>query len=148
MAKPFRLELEGMDKVLAAIAKADSEIAKSVDLELKAAATEIENQAARNVSRIPRGGDSMFTGRLLNGISSRKSGNLQYEITSNADYSAYIEFGTGAYVSVPSELQNYAAQFKGRGVKKVNLPARPFFFPAFYAVKQKLLTNIRNILKG
>ena len=148
MAKPFRIELEGMDKVLNALAKADSDIAKRVDLELKAAANEIENQASRNVSRIPRGGDSQFTGTLLKGISSRRSAPLQWEVVSSAEYSAFVEFGTGAYVKVPSGLENYAIQFKGRGIREVSLPARPYFFPAFYAVKKKLLDNIRNALKG
>jgi phage gpG-like protein len=45
-------------------------------------------------------------------------------------YAPYVEFGTGAKVKVPKGLEDYAMQFKGKGIRKVNLPARPFLFPS------------------
>ena len=48
----------------------------------------------------------------------------------NVHYAPYVEFGTGDHVSVPKELMDYAIQFKGRGIRKVNNKARPYFFPA------------------
>lgn len=35
------------------------------------------------------------------------------EVVSPAEYSAYVEWGTKTRVSVPPELQSYAAQFRG-----------------------------------
>jgi len=36
------------------------------------------------------------------------------ELISNVYYAPYIEFGTGAKVRVPAELNNYASQFRGK----------------------------------
>ena len=51
----------------------------------------------------------------------------------NKKYAPYIEFGTGSTVSLDDMLQlgipsGYAMQFKGKGIREVNLPARPFLF--------------------
>jgi hypothetical protein len=45
-------------------------------------------------------------------------------------YAPYVEFGTGTKVSVGSDVKDYAIQFKGRGIRKVNNAAQPYFFPA------------------
>ena len=45
-----------------------------------------------------------------------KKGLIVYSAGNSLDYAAYVEFGTGAKVSVPTELQDVASQFKsGRG---------------------------------
>lgn len=48
----------------------------------------------------------------------------------NVKYAPYVEFGTGNKVYVPNELTEYAMQFKGRGIRKVNNKHQPYFFPA------------------
>jgi hypothetical protein len=55
-----------------------------------------------------------------------------------SEYAAYVEFGTGTTVDVPAGLEDFAIQFKGAGIKQVNLQARPFFYPAVFK-QQKLL---------
>ena len=57
-----------------------------------------------------------------------------------------MEFGTGALVNVPAGLEDYAIQFKGKGIKQVNLPARPFLFNSFFEEKQSLLDNIKKVI--
>lgn len=64
------------------------------------------------------------------------------------EYGPYVEFGTGTMVDVPAGLESYAMQFKGKGVKKVNLPARPYLFPAFFKNKERLLRNITRIFNS
>jgi phage gpG-like protein len=64
-----------------------------------------------------------------------------------ANYAAYVEFGTGTRVKVPSELSDFAAQFKGDGIKEVNLPARPFFYPEVFKQRTELPKNIERTLK-
>lgn len=77
-----------------------------------------------------------------------KNGGLNYIIFVGAEYAPYIEFGTGVSVEVPPELQDYALQFKGAGNKKVNLPARPFLFPAYFEERAKLIKTLKeNITK-
>lgn len=56
-----------------------------------------------------------------------KEAEMNYSVTSIARYSPYQEWGTGNYVSVPSELIQYALQFKGKKKVTGNKP-HPFFF--------------------
>ena len=69
------------------------------------------------------------------------------EIFNNANYAAFIEFGTGNMVKVPTELAEYARQFKGKGIRNVNLPARPFFFAPFFKRRQQILRDIVKVLQ-
>ena len=53
-------------------------------------------------------------------------------VEARADYSAYVEFGTGTFVDVPDDpegLPEYALQFKG-GKEIPGMQPRPYFFPA------------------
>lgn len=54
-------------------------------------------------------------GTLRKTIHNEKVDELNYKVVSPADYSAYVEFGTGKKVSVPSELSELASKFKGKG---------------------------------
>lgn len=86
--------------------------------------------------------------RLL--IESEKKGK-QAVVMSNAKYSPYVEFGTGRMVTLTDMQQlgipdSYAAQFKGKGIREVNLPARPFFFNSIRIELQKGLVRIQNKL--
>lgn len=64
-----------------------------------------------------------------------------------AHYAPYVEFGTGGRVDLTdmTELgipESYAAQFKGKGIKDVNLPARPFFFSSARIGFKNLLNRL------
>jgi len=69
------------------------------------------------------------------------------ELFNNANYAAYVEFGTGRSVSVPPELNAYARQFKGTKGRKVNLPARPFFFAPFFKRRTAMLRDVLKVLQ-
>lgn len=91
------------------------------------------------------------TGRLKNSITPEVRESKKEtigEVSARTDYAAYVEFGTGTLVNVPKGLEDYAMQFKGKGVKQVNLPARPFLFPAFYKAVAELPTEIEKQLKA
>ena len=53
-------------------------------------------------------------GKLRQGIGIEAKDDFNKRVVSNADYSAYIEFGTGGKVKVPSEWQSIANQAKGK----------------------------------
>ena len=64
----------------------------------------------------------------------------------------YVEFGTGGSVDLTDMLElgipaSYAAQFKGKGIKNVNLPARPFFFNAARIGLKNLLVRLNGEIK-
>lgn len=63
----------------------------------------------------------------------------------NVDYAPYMEFGTGSKVQIPEGWGKYAAQFKGQGIRDVNIAPKPFFvrnyervFKRFYKELNKL----------
>jgi hypothetical protein len=52
-------------------------------------------------------------GVLKGQITSTQLAEMDWKVTSGADYSAFIEFGTRSRVQVPADLAQYAQQFKG-----------------------------------
>lgn len=72
-----------------------------------------------------------------------KAGGLNYIVFVSAEYAPYVEFGTGAATEIPAELSEYGKQFKGSGIKNINLPARPFFFPGYFEERDKLLETLK-----
>lgn len=60
------------------------------------------------------------------------NGGMGVRIFANAKYAPYLEFGTGTEVDVPQGFEKMAMEFKGKGIKKINLPARPHIIPAAY----------------
>lgn len=84
--------------------------------------------------------------RATMSVKSDKIAQLQARSGTNTHYAPYVEFGTGTLVKVPEGLEDYVMQFKGRGVRKVNLPARPFLFPAAESERQNYVNRIIKIL--
>ena len=82
---------------------------------------ETENMAK---ARVP-----VDTGELKNSINARvEQDGWAWAVGTPVEYSPYVEFGTGSFVDVPQGLEDYAIQFKGAGIRQVNLPARPYLF--------------------
>ena len=86
-------------------------------------------------------------GTLRQNIKQQKIDNLNYKITSYMPYSAYMEFGTGKMVQVPEELYEIAKQFKGKGIREVNIPPQPFMYPAFVKARITYLKDLKNALQ-
>ena len=90
-------------------------------------------------------------GRLKNGISAKGSTNLNSttpsaEVYSYINYSPFMEWGTIERVKVPSYLQNYAMQFKGRGLRKRGgVFPRPFFFIHQAAIEAELKQRLKEV---
>ena len=64
------------------------------------------------------------------------------EIVVGASYGPYQEYGTGTKVRVPSELSSYAMQFKGAGVRQVNLRPQPYLYPAFFLNRDRFMKDM------
>jgi phage gpG-like protein len=121
----------------------EGEILSIVKGEIEDSLLKIESEATKKVK--------VDTGALKNSIQSNpiKQSKTKVEggVFVGANYAPYVEFGTGTEVEVPSELTQFAKQFKGKGKKKVNLPARPFFYPEVYKQRTELPKNIEKSLE-
>jgi hypothetical protein len=112
--------------------------------------TEVGRTAMEIVGRA-KGAVRKDTGNLSQQIATETSGK-GIDIVSRAKYSPYVEFGTGGLVDLDDMLKlgisaDYAAQFKGKGIKEVNLPARPFFFSSARIGFKNMLKRIEKQLK-
>lgn len=67
---------------------------------------------------------------------------MEGQVFTNIHYAPYVEFGTGTLVDVPAGLEDYAIQYKGEGIREVNLPARPFLFPNFRSQSKLMVGRI------
>jgi len=70
-----------------------------------------------------------------------------YALKNNKDYAPYVEFGTGENVDVPSELKDYALQFKGKK-KIVGQNARAFMYPSALLGQSQILENVKKFIKS
>ena len=131
--------LKGLVKVLRDLERFGKEVDKDVDAITEANAREIEVKAKQ---RAP-----VDLGKLRQSIGTVRRAEKSYSVVANAPYAAFQEFGTGNLVSVPPELQSIAIQFRGRGVKMVNIPPQPFLFPAFVTQRQQYLEDLQDLLE-
>ena len=104
-----------------------------------------EDIRARALIEVPRD-----TGELSNNIFYDKVNRFVYKIFVNlnrAPYAPFVEFGTGTEVDIPKGWERLAATFKGKGIKKINLPARPYLYPAFRDGSTQYLRDLKSVLK-
>jgi phage gpG-like protein len=113
-----------------------------IDREL-AATGELMATSAKNLVNVD-------TGRLRNSISLKKDQFLSYYLIAQTNYAAYVEFGTGNGFIPPEnqEWSNIASKFKGRGIKQVNLPARPYMRPSILAYYPIFKENAIKIIRS
>lgn len=104
-------------------------------------------KTALEISRLAKQNAPVDTGTLRQSIRAEKKGKTA-EVVAGAKYAPYVEFGTGSQVDLSDMLElgipeSYAAQFKGKGVKNINLPARPFFFSSARIGFNDLLNRLK-----
>lgn len=140
MAKGVFVSLNGFEDLRKRIGNAVNQYIPELDVEMQEISNQFMNRAAQAAP--------VDTGFLKNHITVSRLGQLSYEVVSSARYSAYNEFGTITHVKVPSGLEAYAMQFKGRGIKKTGgMYPRPFFFPQVPIAKEELLKQSLFVLK-
>jgi len=139
----FNIELEGLQRTLDKLKKEGRDVEAEVDAEIGSAVVDTERMASIRVPKSAIGGGAGLAGA----ISYKRNKSLDWEVVAQKHYAAYVEFGTGGLVDIPSGLEAYAAQFKGKGIKKVNLPARPYLFPSFVEARAKLIEELKRVLK-
>ena len=140
-----KAELKGLQELLKKFKTLDKEIVKNVDDLIEGSAQEIELDAkvAAPVNK-GKGGGNIRLGIKAEPIQGEKLG---YRVVAKEKYSAFMEFGTGGKVKVPAELKDIAIQFKGKGIREVNIQPRPFLYPAFVKHRKILIKDLKEYLK-
>ena len=143
MADQILFRIEGLDALIKRIGKLAPEIAKEVAMEVNASALAIQSKARRDVV--------VDNGILRNSIQLKEintGDKIMYTVGSRLRYAPYVEFGTGGTVNVPAGYEDFAIQFKGKGIRKINLRPRPYLIPAFESEIPILRKNIQNVIKN
>ena len=88
---------------------------KQFGKEGQAVALDVTFTTAQNIERDAKAEAPINYGELRKTIRSLKVENeVKYKVQANEPYAAFVEFGTGAKVSIPSGWESIAADFKGR----------------------------------
>ena len=143
MADKISFKIEGLDALIKRLGKLSPEIAKEVSMEVNASALAIQSKARKEVK--------VDNGILRNSIQLKevnKGDKIIYTVGSALKYAPYVEFGTGGTVNVPAGYEDFAIQFKGKGIRKINLKPRPYLIPAFESEIPILRKNIQNVIKN
>ena len=140
------MAVKGMKQVLASLKKFEKEAEEDIHVITGDIASQITLNAKNSATA-----KSFDNGKLVQGIQFFELGKSNYEVVANsgniAPYSAYVEFGTGGMVRIPEEMRKIARQFIGKGIKEVNLPARPFLYPAFVKGRKQYVKDLKDLLK-
>ena len=143
MADQILFRIEGLDALIKRIGKLAPEIAKEVAMEVNASALAIQSKARRDVVVDNSTLRSSIQLKEIN-----RGDKIMYTVGSRLKYAPYVEFGTGGTVNVPAGYEDFAMQFKGKGIRKINLRPRPYLIPAFESEIPVLRKNIQNVIKN
>jgi hypothetical protein len=85
-------------------------------------------------------------GRLMSAIKPYFSNDgLSVELVADTNYAAYQEFGTGDKVKIEPGYEDYAATFRGAGIKRVNIPPKSYFFGNFERANKRLINELKKM---
>lgn len=140
MAK-FTVKLQGFDEMKRKLKSLPKEITREVDAEIEVGAMEIAALAKRAAPA--------DMGILRGEIVPIKEKELQWSVFSQAEYSAFVEFGTRSKVQIPAGLEDEAARLR-RDKTQSSLTAKEAIFAwckrkgidekAWYPIFIKLMT--------
>ena len=133
------IEIKGLSKLIGKLHNMSKETRYRVSGTVEATAQDIEFNAK---SFAP-----VDTGKLRQGINAEQTGELSWRVVAREPYSAYMEFGTGGLVNVPPELADIAIQYKGKGVRQINIAPRPFLYPALIKGRTQFIKDLEQDLK-
>lgn len=130
--------IKGIDQVVKELRK----IGKDIESEIDIATSDIANQISADAKKLAPAN----MGQLRQSIYPAKIKDSNYKIVASAPYAPYMEFGTGGLINVPNDWGSYPLQFKGKGIKQVNIFPRPFLYPAWLIGKKDYLENLKKLL--
>jgi HK97 gp10 family phage protein len=163
-------KVQGLESLIRSFEKEGKEIRKKVEYIVSANALEGRNEAVRKAPKA--------FGKLAQSIAVEKLSPLEQSVVVNADYAPFVEFGTGGKVSVPSEWQAMASEFRGQKFKfaeqleritawcrlkgidekaaypilisilEDGIEPQPYMYPAWQKVKKQFSKDMINLMKN
>ncbi len=130
----FKANIVGTDALLKKFERFGKEGEQSFKQITKVAAEAIKEGAKQRVvvgTPESTGIEDYKGGSLRQSIFHKQQKGISQRIYAAEKYAAYVEFGTGGKVDIPKGWEKIARAFKGKGIKKIDLPARPFLYPSF-----------------
>lgn len=106
----------------------------------------ITEQSARKIEKDAKQFAPANFGKLGQSINAFKESSSNWVIVAGAPYAAYVEFGTGGLVNVPTELKDIAITWKGKGIRKINLRPRPYMYPALLKGRKEYFETLKKAL--
>jgi len=138
------MELKGLNEVISNLRNYGKEAEKDIEGVTELVAKNIEGYAKQNVNA-----NASNFGKLGQSIKARKINDYNWVIEAGgtvAPYAPFVEFGTGGLVQVPEEMKEIAIKFKGKGIKQVNLRARPYLYPSLLRGRKEYLDKLKLVL--
>lgn len=134
------VRLSGVSQVIANIGKIETQILNEAGVIIQGVVLEVAYEAKRSAP--------VDLGGLVQSISAEfNKWKIEGKVSANAPYAPYVEFGTGGLVEIPQGFEELAAKFKGKGIKRVNLPARPFLIPAAQKGAKELQEKLSKLIR-
>ena len=135
------MELKGINSVISNLRNYGKEAEKDIE-----GVTEL---VAKNIESYAKSQAPANFGKLGQSIQAVKVNDYNWNIEAGrvlAPYAPFVEFGTGGLVEVPNELKEQAIKFKGKGIKQVNLRARPYLYPSLLRGRKEYLEKLKLVL--
>ena len=135
------MEIKGLNTVISNLQKYGKEAEKDIE-----GVTEL---VARNIEGYAKAQAPANFGKLGQSIKAVKEDKTHWNIEAGgtiAPYAPFVEFGTGGLVEVPDELKDQAIKFKGKGIRQVNLRARPYLYPSLLRGRKEYLDKLKKVL--
>ncbi len=138
MASGFNIEIKGLKETLTKLTKEEVKLENALDFAIGIGVDQMATEAKNKVV--------VDTGRLRASITSNKQKKFYYELVAQADYAAYVEFGTGKYyINHGGQWDVLASKFKGKGKRQVNLQPRPYLYPSVNHVLPIIEQDLQDI---
>lgn len=145
----IKIKVSGVQAVISGLDQYSNEVQKLV-------ANEIQDWAKRTVADAQRD-VPVDTGALKSTIrdvvgADRLTWIVKAGGINGVNYAPYVEFGTGTKVNQTFlqeyGLISYADDFRGKGIREVNLPMQTFLYANARTEFQKTFENIKKILES
>jgi hypothetical protein len=153
MSSFIGLEVTGVEDLIKDFKGYEKEAQKAMDKAIDDTSKAVESDAKKRLNGLFGSAKHNIHGGagLLGSIYNRVVKTGEKVVGTSKEYAAYIEFGTGDLVEIPEGLESVAAQFRGKGIRKVNIKGDSYLNWAAINQRKRFIerisTNLNKIKK-